>query len=79
MLTYVFVSFRTNILTRYFNKDIKITLPDKKKLTDIKWFAVYDITRQVKCILLGFLSKKVLINNYLVILNCNNIIFFYYD
>lgn len=38
---------RTDILTRYLNKDTRITLPDKKKLTEIKWFAVYDLTRQV--------------------------------
>ncbi|XP_065225069.1 protein Skeletor, isoforms B/C [Planococcus citri] len=37
---------KTDVLNRYLNKDIRITLPDRKKITDIKWFAVYDLTRQ---------------------------------
>ncbi|KAK7603035.1 hypothetical protein V9T40_003034 [Parthenolecanium corni] len=37
---------KTDVLTTYVNKDIRLTLPDKKKLTDIKWVAVYDLTRQ---------------------------------
>lgn len=37
---------RTNVLGRYFNKDFTLTLPEKKKLTDIKWFAVYDLSSQ---------------------------------
>ncbi|KAK0093076.1 hypothetical protein PV326_014361 [Microctonus aethiopoides] len=36
----------TNVLERYFNKDITLTLPDNKKITDIKWFAIYDLTSQ---------------------------------
>lgn len=36
----------TNVLGRYFNKDFTLTLPEKKKLTDIKWFAVYDLSSQ---------------------------------
>lgn len=43
----VFLVDRTDVLTTYVNKDIRLTLPDKKKLTDIKWVAVYDLTRQV--------------------------------
>lgn len=39
--------FRTNVLDRYFNKDFTLTLPDGKKITDIKWFAVYDLGSQV--------------------------------
>lgn len=31
---------------RYFNKDFTLTLPDGKKLQDIKWFAIYDIQSQ---------------------------------
>lgn len=38
---------RTNVLDRYFNKDFTLTLPDNKKITDIKWFAVYDLSSQV--------------------------------
>ncbi|XP_026274137.1 protein Skeletor, isoforms B/C [Frankliniella occidentalis] len=37
---------KTNILARYFNKDFTITLPDGKKITEIKWFAIYDLTSQ---------------------------------
>lgn len=33
-------------MERYFNKDFTLTLPDEKKLTDIKWFAIYDIWSQ---------------------------------
>lgn len=43
----VFLCFRTNILDRYFNKDFTVTLPDHKKITDIKWFAIYDLSTQV--------------------------------
>lgn len=38
---------RTNILGRYLNKDFTLTLPDNKKITDIKWFAIYDLSSQV--------------------------------
>ncbi|XP_057340960.1 protein Skeletor, isoforms B/C [Microplitis mediator] len=37
---------KTNVLDRYFNKDFTLTLPDNKKIRDIKWFAVYDLTSQ---------------------------------
>ncbi|CAH0554460.1 unnamed protein product [Brassicogethes aeneus] len=37
---------KTNVLDRYFNKDFTLTLPDQKKITDIKWFAIYDIWSQ---------------------------------
>ncbi|VEN38129.1 unnamed protein product [Callosobruchus maculatus] len=37
---------KTNVLERYFNKDFTLVLPDKKKITDIKWFAIYDIWSQ---------------------------------
>ncbi|KAL6423014.1 hypothetical protein ACFW04_010477 [Cataglyphis niger] len=37
---------KTNILDRYFNRDFTLTLPDNKKITDIKWFAVYDLQSQ---------------------------------
>ena len=30
---------------RYLNDEITITLPDRKKITDIKWLAVYDLTQ----------------------------------
>ncbi|KAL3269598.1 hypothetical protein HHI36_008662 [Cryptolaemus montrouzieri] len=36
----------TNVLERYLNKDFTLSLPDKKKITDIRWFAVYDIWSQ---------------------------------
>ncbi|XP_076331217.1 cytochrome and DOMON domain-containing protein knickkopf isoform X2 [Tachypleus tridentatus] len=34
---------KTNKLQRYVNEDITIQLPDKKKITSIKWLAVWDI------------------------------------
>ncbi|KAG7191121.1 hypothetical protein KM043_007153 [Ampulex compressa] len=37
---------KTNILEKYFNKNLTLTLPDNKKITDIKWFAIYDLTNQ---------------------------------
>ncbi|RXG58005.1 Protein Skeletor, isoforms B/C [Armadillidium vulgare] len=36
---------RTNVLERYLNKDITIELRDGKTIKDIKWLAVYDLTR----------------------------------
>ncbi|XP_069188345.1 protein Skeletor, isoforms B/C isoform X2 [Procambarus clarkii] len=36
---------RTNILDRYLNKDITLTLPDKKTIPEIKWLAIYDLSR----------------------------------
>lgn len=38
--------FRTNVLEKYLNKDFTLTLPDNKKISDIKWFAIYDIWSQ---------------------------------
>lgn len=43
----VFLRLRTNLLDRYHNKDFTLTLPDNKKITDIKWFAIYDLTTHV--------------------------------
>lgn len=34
------------MLDRYFNKDFTLTLPDGKKITDIKWLAIYDLWSQ---------------------------------
>ncbi|KAF0312975.1 Protein Skeletor, isoforms B/C [Amphibalanus amphitrite] len=36
----------TNVLQRYHNNDVTLTLPQDKKLSDIKWLAVYDLTVQ---------------------------------
>lgn len=36
---------RTNVLDRYLNKDITLTLPDFKTITEIKWLAIYDLSR----------------------------------
>ena len=38
---------RTNVLGSYLNEDVTITLPDDKKISDIKWLSVYDLTRHV--------------------------------
>jgi hypothetical protein len=35
---------RTNVLDRYLNDEITITLPDKKRIADLKWFAIYDLS-----------------------------------
>ncbi|XP_077288132.1 cytochrome and DOMON domain-containing protein knickkopf [Arctopsyche grandis] len=37
---------KTNVLARYLNKDFTLTLPDGKKITEIKWFAIYDLSNQ---------------------------------
>lgn len=37
---------RTNILERYFNKDFTIKLPDNKRITEVKWLAIYDLGSQ---------------------------------
>jgi hypothetical protein len=39
-------TLRTNVLGRYLQKDFTLTLPDDKKITDIKWFAIYDLLSQ---------------------------------
>lgn len=36
---------RTNVLDRYHNEEFTIKLPLQKKITDLKWFAVYDLTQ----------------------------------
>lgn len=41
-----FIRCRTNVLGRYFNKDFTLTLPEDKKITEIKWFAIYDLSNQ---------------------------------
>ena len=35
---------RTNVLDRYLNDEITLTLPDGKKITDLAWFAIYDLS-----------------------------------
>lgn len=37
---------KTNILERYFNKDFTLRLPDNKKITEVKWLAIYDLNSQ---------------------------------
>ncbi|CAG9794627.1 unnamed protein product [Diatraea saccharalis] len=37
---------KTNILERYYNVDVRLTLPEGKRITRIKWLAVYDIGSQ---------------------------------
>lgn len=36
------------MLKRYLGKELKLTLPDNKKLTDINWFAIYDLSKNVR-------------------------------
>ena len=40
-------SGRTNVLDRYLNEEFTIKLPSQKRITDLKWFSVYDLTSQV--------------------------------
>ncbi|XP_028176410.1 protein Skeletor, isoforms B/C-like [Ostrinia furnacalis] len=37
---------KTNILERYYNQDVRLTLPEGKRISRIKWLAVYDIASQ---------------------------------
>lgn len=39
---------RTNILERYYNEDVRLTLPEGKRISRIKWLAIYDISSQVR-------------------------------
>lgn len=39
-------NFRTNILERYINQDVRITLPEGKRVSRLKWFCIYDIDSQ---------------------------------
>ncbi|CAL8090895.1 unnamed protein product [Orchesella dallaii] len=36
---------RTNVLPKADNKDFTLTLPDNKQISEIKWIAVYDLSR----------------------------------
>lgn len=36
----------TNVLDRYLRVDVELTLPEGKKISSLRWFAVYDITSQ---------------------------------
>ena len=38
---------RTNVLQPYLNKDFTLKMPDNKKIIDVKWLSVYDLTLQV--------------------------------
>ena len=35
---------KTNVLHRYLNEEFTLTLPSGKRVQDLKWFAVYDLT-----------------------------------
>lgn len=38
-----FFVFRTNVLEPYTDKDIFIRLPDRRKITSIKWLAIWNL------------------------------------
>ena len=38
---------RTNVLKAYLNKDFTLKMPEGKKITDIKWLSVFDLTLRV--------------------------------
>lgn len=40
--------YRTDVLKRYLGKELKLILPDNKKLTEINWFAIYDLSKNVR-------------------------------
>jgi hypothetical protein len=40
------IFLRTNVLERYFNKEFTIKLPDNKRITEVKWLAIYDLQSQ---------------------------------
>ncbi|KAI8422918.1 LOW QUALITY PROTEIN: hypothetical protein MSG28_014030 [Choristoneura fumiferana] len=42
----IHIIIRTNILERYYNEDVRLTLPEGKRVSRLKWFAVYDIQSQ---------------------------------
>lgn len=37
---------RTNVLKRYLNQDVTLTLPEGKTIEELRWFAIYDLTFQ---------------------------------
>ncbi|KAL4704036.1 hypothetical protein ACJJTC_015192 [Scirpophaga incertulas] len=37
---------KTNILERYYNEEVLLTLPEGKRISRLKWFAVYDVASQ---------------------------------
>lgn len=37
---------RTNILERYYNAEVRLAVPEGKRISRIKWLAVYDIGSQ---------------------------------
>jgi len=37
---------KTNVLGPYLNKDFTLKVPEQKKITDFRWFSVYDLTQQ---------------------------------
>ena len=41
--------YQMDVLDRYLNEEFTIKLPSQKKITDLKWFSVYDLTSQVIC------------------------------
>lgn len=47
-MNYYYYLYRTDVLKRYLGKELKLTLPDNKKLTEINWFAIYDLSKNVR-------------------------------
>jgi len=48
IILFLFYHYRTDVLKRYLGKELKLTLPDNKKLTDINWLAIYDLSKNVR-------------------------------
>jgi len=53
------------VLKRYLGKELKLTLPDNKKLTDINWFAIYDLSKNVRSLCL-ILTRINILSTFLV-------------
>lgn len=51
------------MLKRYLGKELKLTLPDNKKLTDINWLAIYDLSKNVSNSVTHFNSVENTIDN----------------
>jgi len=53
------------VLKRYLGKELKLTLPDNKKLTDINWFAIYDLSKNVRSSSL-ILTRIIILSIFLI-------------
>lgn len=62
VILFLYYRYRTDVLKRYLGKELKLTLPDNKKLTDINWLAIYDLSKNVRSFLSYYKKNKYFIN-----------------